>query len=322
MKLMPLYRNNLPQLSGDLFLTDGGLETTLIFHEGIDLPEFAAFVLLENEDGCETLRRYYRRYADIAKDYNISFILESMTWRASQDWGRKLGYSSSQIADINRKGIELLQDIRSEYEGQVPHIVISGCMGPRGDGYSADITMTGTEAKSYHRTQIATFRETEADMVAAFTIPYIAEGIGIALAARSEEMPVVISFTVETDGRLPSGEMLKNAIEQVDAYTDNAPAYYMINCAHPTHFINVLGEGEWTKRIRAVRANASSKSHAELNNSKVLDEGNPHELSLQYHELLMSLENINVLGGCCGTDHRHIMEICKMLVNKTVLNEK
>ncbi len=272
---MSLYGNELPQLSGDLFLTDGGLETTLIFHEGIDLPAFAAFVLLENEDGCETLRKYYRRYANIAKDHNVGFILESMTWRASQDWGTKLGYSSEQITDFNRKSIELLQDIRREYEGAIPHMVISGCLGPRGDGYSADISMTASKAEAYHRTQIATFRETEADMVAAFTSPYVAEGIGIALAAKSEEMPVVISFTVETDGRLPSGEMLKDAIEQVDTATDNAPAYYMINCAHPTHFVDVLGVDPWAKRIRAVRANASTKSHAELDEATELDAGNP-----------------------------------------------
>jgi len=317
---MPLYRNELPQLSGDLFLTDGGLETTLIFHEGIDLPAFAAFVLLENQDGCETLRKYYRRYANIARNHNVGFILESMTWHASKDWGRKLGYSSEQIADFNRKGIELLQGIRREYEGAVPHMVISGCIGPRGDGYSADISMTATEAEAYHRAQIATFRETEADMVAAFTIPYIAEGIGIALAARSEDMPVVISFTVETDGRLPSGEMLKDAIEQVDIATDNTPAYYMINCAHPTHFVNALGVGPWIKRIRAVRANASNKSHAELNEASQLDEGNPQELGSQYLNLLGSIENLNVLGGCCGTDHRHVAEICKVFVNKTGQN--
>jgi S-methylmethionine-dependent homocysteine/selenocysteine methylase len=316
MKLIPLYRNKLPQLSGDLFLTDGGLETTLIFHECIDLPAFAAFVLLENEDGCEKLRKYYRRYVNIARDHNVGFILESMTWRASQDWGRKIGYSSEQIADFNRRSIELLQDIRREYKGAVPHMVISGCIGPRGDGYRTDISMTATEAEAYHRTQIATFRETEADMVAAFTIPYIAEGIGIALAARSEEMPVVVSFTVETDGRLPSGEMLKDAIEQVDAATDNTPAYYMINCAHPSHFVNILQAGSWTKRIRAVRANASTKSHAELNEANELDEGNPRELGSQYLDLLRSLENLNVLGGCCGTDHRHVTEICKVFVHR------
>ncbi|MHC4556227.1 MAG: homocysteine S-methyltransferase family protein [Planctomycetota bacterium] len=311
---MPLYRNELPQLSGSLFLTDGGLETTLIFHEGIDLLAFAAFVLLENEDGCETLRKYYRRYANIARDYNVGFILESMTWRASQDWGKKLGYSSEQITDFNRKGIELLQGIRREYEGAIPHMVMSGCIGPRGDGYNADISMTASEAEAYHRTQIATFRETEADMVAAFTIPYIAEGIGIALAARSEEMPVVISFTVETDGRLPSGEMLKDAIEKVDTATNNAPAYYMINCAHPTHFVDVLELDLWTQRIRAIRANASTKSHAELNEATELDEGNPQELGSQYLDLVGRLENLNILGGCCGTDHRHVTEMCNVFV--------
>jgi S-methylmethionine-dependent homocysteine/selenocysteine methylase len=314
MKPMPLYRNELPQLSGSLFLTDGGLETTLIFHEGIDLLAFAAFVLLENEDGCETLRKYYRRYANIARDYNVGFILESMTWRASQDWGKKLGYSSEQITDFNRKGIELLQGIRREYEGAIPHMVMSGCIGPRGDGYNADISMTASEAEAYHRTQIATFRETEADMVAAFTIPYIAEGIGIALAARSEEMPVVISFTVETDGRLPSGEMLKDAIEKVDTATNNAPAYYMINCAHPTHFVDVLELDLWTQRIRAIRANASTKSHAELNEATELDEGNPQELGSQYLDLVGRLENLNILGGCCGTDHRHVTEMCNVFV--------
>lgn len=308
---MPRYRNNLPQLSGDLFLTDGGLETTLVFHEGIDLPAFAAFILLENEAGRETLRKYYRNYLNIARDNNVGYILESMTWRASHDWGKKLGYSSEQIRDFNLRGIELLQGIRSEYENAIPHIVISGCLGPRGDGYNVENIMTVEEAKIYHREQISTLKNTEADLVAAFTVPYIAEGIGITLAAKAEEMPVVISFTVETDGKLPSGELLKDAIEQVDTATESAPAYYMINCAHPTHFIDVLHHDGWTKRIRAVRANASTKSHAELDEATELDEGNPKELSNGYCNLTKKIENLNILGGCCGTDHRHIELIYK-----------
>ena len=313
---MARYRDELPQLSGDLFLTDGGLETTLIFHDGIDLPEFAAFVLLENEDGCETLRRYYREYANIARDYHVGFILESATWRASRDWGEKLGRSAGQIADLNRRSIDLLVGIRSEYEGEIPHLVISGAIGPRGDGYSGDVSMTADEAEAYHRAQIATFRGTEADMVAAFTIPYIAEATGIALAARSEGMPAVIGFTVETDGKLPSGEMLGDAIERIDAATDNAPAYYMINCAHPTHFVDVLGADPWTDRIRAVRANASAKSHAELDEATELDEGDPGELGSRHVDLAGRLRNLNVLGGCCGTDQRHVAAICRALVSK------
>lgn len=313
---MPLYRNNLPQMSGDLFLTDGGIETILVFHEGIDLPEFAAFVLLESEDGCEALKNYYRRYINIAKEHKVGFILESATWRASQDWGKKLGYSAEQIADFNRKSIELLQDMRHEYEETIPHMVISGCIGPRGDGYNAEIAMTASEAEAYHYHQIQIFKETKADMIAAFTIPYVAEGIGIARAAKSAGMPAVISFTVETDGKLPSGELLNEAIEQVDVATDSAPIYYMINCAHPSHFADILGTEAWTKRIRAIRANASIKSHEELDNATELDEGDPQALGLHYLELSKSLENLNVLGGCCGTDHRHVTEMCKAFVSR------
>lgn len=312
---MPRYRNQLPQLSESLFLTDGGLETTIIFRDGIDLPEFAAFSLLETEKGYDILKNYYRKYANIASNYQAGLILESMTWRASEDWGKKLGYSNKQLVYFNRMGIELLKNIRHEYENVIPHIVISGCIGPRSDGYKADVTMTAEEAAHYHRTQIGTIKKTEADMVAALTIPYIAEGAGIALAARSEEMPVVISFTVETDGRLPSGETLKEAIIQIDALTNYGPAYYMINCAHPNHFANALGAEPWTNRIRAIRANASTKSHAELDEATELDEGNPIQLGLQYLYLSEHLKNLNILGGCCGTDHRHVEEICKRFVN-------
>lgn len=309
---MAKYRAQLPQLSGDLFLSDGGLETTLIFHEGFKLPEFAAFTLLENKEGQEALKKYYRNYADIASNNEAGFILESATWRANPSWGMKLGYSDEALAEMNHKAINLLQEIREEYENGETKIVISGCIGPRGDGYNPEDMMTADEAEKFHSTQIRILKETHADMVAAFTISYTAEAIGITRAAKSIGMPVVISFTVETDGRLPSGENLKDAIELVDEATDYAPVYYMINCAHPTHFKDILSNnGSWQERIRALRANASSKSHAELDESTELDDGNPIELGLQYAELQEKLKNLNILGGCCGTDHRHIAEICK-----------
>jgi S-methylmethionine-dependent homocysteine/selenocysteine methylase len=300
-------------LGDGLFLTDGGLETVLIFHEGFELPEFAAFVLLDSDEGRQALRRYFRAYADVARDQGIGCILESMTYRASEDWGAKLGLSPAQVADRNRKGIALLEDIRSEYEDEIPHVVISGCMGPRYDGYNAEDRMTAAQSAAYHRPQIATFRETAADMVAAYTLPYVAEGAGVAMAAREEGMPAVISFTVETDGRLPSGETIRDAVEQIDELTDSAPAYYMINCAHPTHFADALGDGPWTDRVRAVRANASAKSHAELDESSELDEGDPVDLGRQYVALAKQLRRLTVVGGCCGTDHRHVAEICSAL---------
>ena len=307
------YRDALPQLGDELFLTDGGLETVLIFHEGFELPEFAAFVLLDSDEGRQALRRYFRAYADVARDQGIGCILESMTYRASEDWGAKLGLSPAQVADRNRKGIALLEDIRSDYEDEIPHVVISGCMGPRYDGYNAEDRMTAAQSAAYHRPQIATFRETAADMVAAYTLPYVAEGAGVAMAAREEGMPAVISFTVETDGRLPSGETIRDAVEQIDELTDSAPAYYMINCAHPTHFADALGDGPWTDRVRAVRANASAKSHAELDESSELDEGDPVDLGRQYVALAKQLRRLTVVGGCCGTDHRHVAEICSAL---------
>jgi len=309
---MVQYRNELPQLSGGLFLTDGGLETTLIFHEGLDLPDFAAFDALKHEAGRDAMLEYFCTYASIARRQRVGFILESPTWRASQSWADTLGYSSEALAEVNREAIELLSDVRLEFGTGKSKMVISGCIGPRGDGYNPSSRMTADEAERYHATQIGTFSETEADMVAALTMNYVEEAIGVTRAAKSAGMPVVISFTVETDGRLPSGHTLKQAIDTVDEATDNTPAYYMINCAHPTHFMDALdADDAWSQRIRGVRTNASSKSHAELDEAESLDDGNPTELAGQCRELRNRLSNLNVFGGCCGTDHRHVEEIGK-----------
>ncbi len=311
---MAKYRSNLPQLSGDIFLTDGGLETELIFHKGFELPYFASFVLLKNEKGIEALREYYLSYISIARNNKVGFILESPTWRASSDWGEQMGYSDDDLADINRKAIELVNALRTQYETENTKMVISGCIGPQSDGYRPSIIMNEDEAERYHSNQIKTFSETDADMVSVLTITYSQEAIGIARAAKKAGMPIIISFTVETNGRLPSNETLKEAIERVDASTNNTPAYYMINCAHPTHFQEVLAVDEpWVQRIRGIRANASTMSHAELDKADELDDGDPVELGGQYHQLRNILNTVNVLGGCCGTDTRHIQEIANIL---------
>lgn len=315
---MAKYRNDLPQLSDGIFLTDGGIETTLIFHDGLELPDFAAFYLLKDERGSQALRNYFRGYAALAGDYGVGFIGESATWRANPDWTQKLGYSDDEFVEANRQAIEMLGDIRREFENEKTKIVISGCVGPRGDGYVPTTAMSANEARDYHTAQIRAFSETEADMITAITMNYVEEAIGVAEAAKAFGMPVAISFTVETDGRLPTRQTLKEAIESVDRATGKAPAYFMINCAHPTHFENALATDEaWTQRIRGIRANASAKSHAELNESEELDTGNPAELGEQYRELSGKLKNLKVLGGCCGTDFRHIEAICKATVSKT-----
>jgi S-methylmethionine-dependent homocysteine/selenocysteine methylase len=307
---MAHYRHKLPQLDGGLFLTDAGIETTLIFHDGLDLPYFAAFHLLRDEAGRDALARYFQRHAAIAREHGIGFILESATWRASADWGDKLGYTAAALRQANRDAIGLLADIRSDLAGEVSPMVISGCIGPRGDGYDPGAVMSPEEAQRYHAAQIDAFADTDADMVTAITMTNCSEAIGIARAARKAGLPAVVSFTVETDGRLPTGQPLNEAIEDVDAATGGSPAYYMINCAHPTHFDDALDGGDWLRRLRGIRANASKCSHAELDEAEELDDGDPAELGGQYAALRARFPWINVLGGCCGTDHRHIERIC------------
>jgi S-methylmethionine-dependent homocysteine/selenocysteine methylase len=308
-----LYRNALPQLDGRLYLTDGGIETTLIFHQGIELPDFAAFDLLRRPGGEAALREYFRNYARIAARFKAGLILESATWRASADWGLRLGYAPRDLEEVNRKAIAMLEPIRDELKETNTIAVISGCVGPRGDGYQPERLMSIESARRYHSVQIGTFAGTAADMVSAITMNYVQEAVGIAQAAREAQMPVAISFTVETDGRLPTGQPLKEAIEQVDHLTGAYPSYYMLNCAHPEHFDQVIGrEDLWVSRIRGLRANASRKSHAELNDSTELDVGSPTELGEQYAELKRRrLPKLNVLGGCCGTDQRHVEHIAK-----------
>jgi S-methylmethionine-dependent homocysteine/selenocysteine methylase len=308
------YRGDLPQLDGGTFITDGGMETTLIFHQGLELPEFASFVLLDDADGVEALRDYYRPYIDIARERGVGILLDTPTWRANRDWGERLGYSADALADVNRRGVALLEELRAEL-GDEPPLVISGCVGPRGDGYRADERMSAAEAEAYHLPQIATFADTTADLVSALTLTYADEATGIARAALRAGIPVVISFTVETDGRLPSGESLADAVAEVDAETNGAAAYFMINCAHPTHFEHVLDEvGALAGRIRGIRANASTKSHAELDELDELDAGDPSDLAARYRVLRDHLPQLNVVGGCCGTDERHIGEICRAFV--------
>jgi S-methylmethionine-dependent homocysteine/selenocysteine methylase len=314
---MPEFPRSLPQLAGQPFLTDGGIETTLIFHDGVPLPDFAAFDLLREEAGVRVLERYYRAYASLAVRHGVGFIFESATWRASRDWGERLGYSETALDLANRRAIGLLGQLRTEYETTGIPLVISGCLGPRGDGYMPAARMTIAEAEAYHSAQIASFAVTEADLVTAITMNYVEEAVGIARAAAAMEMPVVISFTLETDGRLPTGDSLADAIDAVDGATDAVPAYYMINCAHPTHFAHLLPEGEpWVRRIRGLRANASTRSHAELNEAPDLDIGNPARLGEEYGEICRRLPWVTVLGGCCGTDHRHLAAIAEAVIRR------
>jgi homocysteine S-methyltransferase len=302
---------HLPHLDGGLFLTDSGMETTLVFHEGMELPAFASFPLLETEKGRAWLSGYYAQHLKIAEARGLGFVLDTATWRANTDWGAQLGYDRAGLHRVNLAGVRLCQEVRDAWAGRVAPMVVSGVIGPRGDGYKAG-RMTASEAEDYHGEQVASLSEAGADMISAMTISTVEEAIGIARAAGVRKVPAVISFTVETDGRLASGTSLAEAIADVDADTAGSPAYYMVNCAHPTHFAHLFaGRPSWADRIRGVRANASAMSHAELDNMQTLDDGDPADLGQRYRELASLLPNLNVLGGCCGTDHRHVAAVAE-----------
>jgi S-methylmethionine-dependent homocysteine/selenocysteine methylase len=295
-----------------MFLTDGGIETSLIFDEGLDLPHFAAFDLLRHDAGRAALTRYYRRYLAVAAAGGFGFVLESPTWRANPDWAERLGYSRLGLATVNVDAIRLMESLRRDHETPDTPILISGCVGPRGDGYVASALMSMDEAHAYHEEQVRVMVRAGCDLVTAITMTNVPEAVGVVRAATTHAVPSVISFTVETDGRLPSGASLEDAIAAVDAATGAAPAYYMINCAHPTHFAHVLEDrSAWTARIGGLRANASCKSHAELNESTELDRGDPLGLGEEYGALVDRFPHLRVFGGCCGTDHHHIGAIAR-----------
>ena len=314
------YRHDLPLVRGGMFLSDGGMETALIFQEGIELPHFASFVLLSTAEGRRRLLRYYTRYLEIARRHGTGFVLDTATWRANADWGEKLGYDAAALRKVNLDAVDLLTGLRTEYERPQAPVVLNGVIGPRGDGYQAG-RITADEAEDYHSAQAAAFADSQADMITAVTMTNTEEAIGVVRAARGHDMPCAISFTVETDGRLVTGRSLQHAIETVDAETGGYPHYYMINCAHPTHFENVLErQSAWVRRIGGIRANASKMSHQQLDESETLDDGDPADLGRRYRQLTRHMPQLRVLGGCCGTDHRHVAAICEACLPETRLS--
>ena len=293
----------LPQVAGHPMVTDGGLETDLIYHHGVDLPDFAAFPLLDDGRGRELLSRYYSEYLDIADRAGAAVQLETPTWRASPDWGDRLGYSAGELRRVNRDAVTFLQRLRDR--ATVGTLLISGCLGPRGDGYAAADAVDPDDAAAYHAPQIEALAEAGADLVTALTLTGVGEAMGIVRAARATGLPVAIGFTVGTDGRLPDGTPLSTAILAVDAA--GKPDYFMLNCAHPAHIAPGLADaGDWRSRIVGLRANASMRSHEELDAATELDEGDPAELARAQETLRPQLPSLALVGGCCGTDSRHV----------------
>lgn len=299
-------RPRLPQLDAFGFITDGGLETSLTHLQGVNLADFAAFPLLGDADGRRALDDYYAPYLDMARRHGVGIVLDTPTWRANPDWGARLGYDLPALAAVNADAVAYVRALAGSRPGL--RSVVNGVVGPRGDGYVVDETMTPAEARAYHRLQAQAFAHAGADMVTAVTMTYIEEAVGVAQAATDAGIPVAIGFTVETDGRLPSGPSLREAVEEVDAATLGEVAYYMVNCAHPSHFEDALepSGSPWLARVKAIRANASGLSHAQLDALDGLDRGDPLDLASRYDRLRELLPDLRVVGGCCGTDHEHV----------------
>jgi len=308
---MKTLRIDLPQ-AGQFFVTDAGLETELIFIDEWEMPEFCAATLLDTPEGRKRLRSYYEDFIALAKQHSCGIVLETPTWRLNPDWAAKLGYDLADQRRLNFAAAHMLHDLREAASLPADQFVVSGNLGPRFDGYKADRLMTPEEAGEYHAAQIRAFRDAGADCITALTLTNTNEALGIARTAQELEIPAVISFTVETDGRLPSQELLGDAIERIDREVPHGIAYFGVNCAHPTHFQSTLeSDQSWRSRIGLVRANASRMSHAELDNSTELDAGDPEDLGERYRELKALLPSLRVFGGCCGTDVRHVSRICE-----------
>ena len=311
---MRRYRNALPQLDGTLYLTDAGLETDLIFNHGIEIPAFAAHTLLDDQKGRHALIDYFEGFVRLAAEFDAGLILDTVTWKAHRHWQNDVGQSMEQIVAANRRAVELIVEIRDRADNTLP-IVLNAPIGPRGDAYRPERVIEASDARSYYREQLGWLKSTAIDMVTGLTFNQASEAEGLVAAAHEQDLPVVISFTVETDGRLPTGQPLWEAIEQVDTGQGGPPAYFMINCAHPEHFDRILHAGDWRRRLRGIRANASRCSHAELDEAPELDPGDPLELASQYRGLKDRLPWLNVFGACCGADLRHVRAIASALAD-------
>ncbi|WP_299671871.1 homocysteine S-methyltransferase family protein [uncultured Roseobacter sp.] len=300
----------LPHVSDRPFLTDAGLETWLLFQRGFDLPFFASFPLLQDAAGRAAMTEYFSGFLTLAKEQSTGFVLDTCTWRANPDWAARMGHDAVALAEINAEAVRYAMALRDGAEAR-DAVLINGVVGPRDDGYDPAQLMSVIEARAYHQLQVDALAQYGVDLVSAITMTNTAEAIGIANAAAQAGVPCVVSFTVETDGRLPTGQHLSEAIAETDAKSSERPVYYMINCAHPDHFRDVVGQGTWRNRISGLRANASRLSHAELDACESLDDGDPQELGALYADLKAYLPRLNVFGGCCGTDLRHVSSICQ-----------
>ncbi len=303
----------LPQQSGRLMTSADGFETWMQYVDGFTLRHFCGFELLNDPRGAACLRDYHRKIVEAAVANGFGVINEGLHYRASKDWGTLIGFSREGLEEINIRGIEFYRDFAREYGTPETPMIVSGAIGPKGDAHNIGRVPDAAEAEDYHADQILTMRKAGVDQVTAMTFSGVEEAIGFCRAAKAAELPVVVSFFVARGGRLKGGESLQEAITRVDAATDAAPAYFMINCTHPTEFEAGLAAGAWTARLGGFMPNAVAAETLDLCRLGHLEDGDPDELGGQMAELARRFTHANVWGGCCGTDSRHIGQIARQV---------
>ena len=296
---------------GRFYLSEGGTETEFMYKHGFELPHFAMFPLLDNPQALSKMREMFRSYLEVAAKHKICALMGGLDYRASPDWGELLGYSPAGLADANLQAIEFLREIAGEYSSQIPEILIQGLIGPRGDAYERNETITENEAEDYHAVQLETMKKADVDLAFAMTFNNISESVGVARAAAKIGVPLGISLTLDSTSKLSSGKSLVEAITTIDDETDQSPEFYAINCSHPFEFEPAIEPGDWVKRIRAVRPNASKMDKIALCQIGHLEDGDPVELGVLCGDLARRYPHMDIWGGCCGTWDNHLNEIAK-----------
>ncbi len=300
-----------PRRPGLSWLTEGGIETEIMYKWGHDMPHFAMFPLLERAAAAADIRGMYRRYLDVAARHGFAALIGGFDYRASPDWGALLGYSDEGLAEANLRSIDFLRGLAREYRDGLPDARIAGYVGPRGDAYSLNRTITEDEAAEYHAVQLATLKRAGVDLAWAVTFNNPAEARGVVRAAREIGVPLALSFSLTSSSRLASGQTLAEAVQSVDAASDGYPAFYALNCSHPLEFEPALTPGAWQDRLRCIRPNAARIDKIALCKLGHLEEGDPHELGRQMADVARRFPQMDIWGGCCGTCESHLEEIAR-----------
>lgn len=287
-----------------------------MYRFGHDLPCFAMYPLLDRPEALADLWQMYSRYLEVAATAGCSVLIGGLDYRASPDWAGKLGYSGgSALRQVQQRCIGFLRDVSAPFRHRIPAILISGIVGPRGDAYSLNATITAASAEAYHLDQLSNLADLGVDCVTAMTFNSVAEAIGVSRAASRVNLPLGVCFTLDSStSRLQSGVSLREAIETTDRECgEDRPDFYGINCSHPLEFMPALEPGSWLQRIRMLRPNASAMDKISLCRIGHLEEGDPQELGRLMGELARLHPHIDIWGGCCGTWDRHLEQIASQV---------